>query len=76
MSSSGTAVRQSTILAREKSTALAMAVKPFSQRASGMISCLSSRPNNPSTGVAMNATPSPIIPDRKERTKSSAGMTK
>ena len=59
------APRLSTIPAFQKAIAALIAVSPLSSSAQGWISLIRSYPNRPRTGIAMNATPRPSIPDRK-----------
>jgi hypothetical protein len=74
MNKSGIAVRQSTIFALAKATAPEIAVNPLSHKDQGMMTFFNSKPNNPNTGVAMNATPKPIIPAMNERTNNNKDM--
>ena len=74
--SNGIAVRQSIIFLRAKVTALEIAVTPFNHSDRGMISFFRSSPNIASTGVAMNATPNPIIPDRNDNPNSTTDNTR
>ena len=61
------APRLSTIPAFQKAIAALIAVSPLSSSAHGWISLIRSYPKRPRTGIAMNATPRPSIPDRKLR---------
>jgi hypothetical protein len=72
MISRGMAARQSTIWARARAMAVEMAVTPLSHSDQGIITCFSSKLNRPRTGVAIKATPRPIIPARKDRTNKTA----
>ena len=61
------APRLSTIPAFQNAIAALIAVSPLSSSAHGWISLIRSYPKRPRTGIAMNATPRPSIPDRKLR---------